>query len=132
MEKLKNIKIGGVNYPLKCDLNVLQNLQEVFGSVSEFERDLLGVRFLKNDDGTQVYTPEGDPAITLVEPSIKAIKYALLFMINEGLEYYAHEKGKEYEPIEDMDIITKCDIDFNVLKNVLHDEYKKCFVTKKS
>lgn len=132
MKKLNTIKIAGKLYPVIVDLNVLSGVQDVYGSVSEFERELLGVKFKKDKNGAQVYTKEGDPDIELVEPSIKAITTILPLMINEGLELEARRKGEVFEPLEELDIISKVDIYFIDLAKMIHDEYKKCFETKKS
>lgn len=131
MEKLKRIMIAKKTYPMKCDLNVLEALQEEFGSVNEFERLLLGIRMKKDEEGRQLYTKDGEPQIYIVEPSIKAIKAALPLMINEGLAIEAAEKGGVAERVEDLDVIAGCDISFELLSRMIHEEYKKCFVTKK-
>lgn len=131
MEKLKRIMIAKKTYPMKCDLNVLEALQEEFGSVNEFERLLLGIRMKKDEEGRQLYTKDGEPQIYIVEPSIKAIKAALPLMINEGLAIEAAEKGGVAEHVEDLDVIAGCDISFELLSRMIHEEYKKCFVTKK-
>lgn len=131
MDKLKRIMISGKTYPMKCDLNVLEALQEEFGSVNEFERQLLGIRFKKDEEGKQLYTKDGDPQMYIVEPSIKAIKTALPLMINEGLAIEAARKGAVAEQVEELDIIAGCDISFELLSRMIHEEYKKCFVTKK-
>lgn len=131
MEKLKRIMIAKKTYPMKCDLNVLEALQEEFGSVNEFERLLLGIRMKKDEEGRQLYTKDGEPQIYIVEPSIKAIKAALPLMINEGLAIEAAEKGGVAEHVEELDVIAGCDISFELLSRMIHEEYKKCFVTKK-
>lgn len=131
MEKLKRIMIAKKTYPMKCDLNVLEALQEEFGSVNEFERLLLGIRMQKDEEGRQLYTKDGEPQIYIVEPSIKAIKVALPLMINEGLAIEAAEKGGVAEHVEELDVIAGCDISFELLSRMIHEEYKKCFVTKK-
>lgn len=131
MQKLSRVKIGSKTYPIKVDLNVLAEIQEQYGSVNQFERDLLGLKLAKDENGAQLYTSDGDPQMYIVEPSIKAIRTALPLMINEGLEVEARAKGKEFEPLEDIDIITECNISFEALSQMIHAEYKKCFEVKK-
>ncbi len=131
MDKLGRIMIAGKTYPMKCDLNVLEELQEQFGSINEFERQLLGLHFLTDKDGKQLYTKDGDPRMYKTEPSIKAIKAALPLLINEGITLEAEKKGEPVESVADLDIIAACDVDFTLLAQMIHAEYRKCFVTKK-
>lgn len=131
MQKLTRIKIGAKSYPIKVDLNVLAEIQEQYGSVNQFERDLLGLKLKKDANGNQVYTSDGDPEMYIVEPSVKAIAMALPLMINEGLEVEARAKGKDFEPLEDIDILSECNISFETLSQFIHAEYKKCFEVKK-
>lgn len=130
--KLNTITLGGKKYPLLCDLNVLETLQDEFGTVSEFERKLLGVRYVKNSEGDIVYDEEGNARMELVEPSIKAIKVALVEMVNEGIAYEAYSQGRSWEMIDELDVLVLCTIPYSDLANILHDEYKRCFLTKKS
>ncbi len=131
MEKLGRICIAGETYPIKMDLNVLELLQEEFGTVNEFERQLVGIRYRKDGEGKQMYTADGEPLAYMVEPSIKAIKAALPLMINEGLAIEAYREGKPCERLEDMDVVSKCDVSFELLSKIIHEEFKKCFATKK-
>lgn len=130
--KLNTINLGGKKYPLLCDLNVLETLQDEFGTVSEFERKLLGVRYVKDSEGNLVYDDDGNARMELVEPSIKAIKIALVEMVNEGIAYEAYSQGRSWEMIDELDVMVMCTIPYSDLANILHDEYKRCFLTKKS
>lgn len=131
MERLSKITIGGKQYPVKIDLNVLQVIQEEFGTVNTFERELLGLKIRTDENGAMLYTPEGDPQMYRVEPSVKAITTILPLMINEGLEIEALQKGKPFEPVEPKLLIASCNTSFEVLSTTIHEEYKKCFVVKK-
>ena len=48
---LNKIEINGTEYPIYCDLNVLDLIQENFESVNEFERGILGLVPLRDKDG---------------------------------------------------------------------------------
>lgn len=129
--KLNMIDIGGKKYPLLCDLNVLEMIQDEFGTVNDFERKLLGLDYVKDEKGNQIYTEDGSPKMKLVEPSIRAIKIALVEMVNEGIAYEAFSQGKSWEMLEDLDILAMCTIPYRELADILHEEYKRCFLTKK-
>lgn len=130
MENLKRIIIGGQNLPLKIDLNVLEHIQNEYGTIYQFERDLLGLQFKKDEDGNQMYK-DGEPVMIRTEPSIKAIKTVLTAAINEGLAIEAGEENRSYEKVTDEFVIRECTIPYDVLGEILHEEFRRCFATKK-
>lgn len=130
MEELKKIVIGNTECPYKIDLNVLEKIQNEYGSIHEFERDILGVGFLKDREGNQIYE-DGKPVAVLKEPSIRAIKTVLPAMINEGLEIEAEMKRTEFVPVSASKIIRECSIPYKTLGRIIHEEFKRCFSTKK-
>lgn len=131
MEKLKRIIIGGVNYPFKIDLNVLEQIQQEYGTVNEFERDLLGLRVLTDENGDRIYDEEGNLRMYKAEPSIKAIKTVLPLMINEGMEIESEEKGGTFTPVSEKSLLRECRISFTTLSEIIHEEFRRCFETKK-
>lgn len=131
MEKLNRITIGDKQYPIKVDMNVLEVIQNEYGTINGFERDILGLRFIKDEEGRQLYDENKKPRVMLVEPSMKAIKFVLPVMINEGLAIEADETGTSFEPVREKEIFRECTMDFENLASFIHNEYKKCFVTKK-
>lgn len=130
MEKLERITIGGNVYPVKIDLNVLEIIQEEYGTINGFERDILGVRYVKDADGNQIYVNK-KPKIEILEPSIKAIKLALPAMINEGLSIEADETGGSFVPVTEAQVFRECTVDYDELAGLIHKEFRKCFATKK-
>lgn len=131
MEKLKRMLIGERTYPFRIDLNVLEEIQEEYGSINRFERDLLGLRFKKDGEGNQLYDGGGKMMMEVGEPSIKAIKMVLPMAINEGILIEADEQNREAEVLEEEFIIRNCTIGYDVLSEMLHEEFKRCFATKK-
>lgn len=128
--ELNHIEINGVKYPLYCDLNVLELIQEKFTSVNRFERDLLGLTpiiengEIKRDDNGLIISSQG-------EPKIKAIVYGLYLMIREGQRIDARQTGKEWEELPLEEIQEACTIPFSELARILHDEFNRCFAVKK-
>lgn len=131
MERLKRMILGGINYPYKIDLNVLEYIQENYGSVNTFELDLIGARFLKDEEGRQLYDEDGEPRMYRAEPSIKAVKMVLPAMINEGLEIEAEETGEVFTPVSEQLLFRECDVSFEFLSKMIHEEFRRCFATKK-
>lgn len=131
MEKLKRILIDGRTYPYKIDLNVLETIQEEYGSISQFEMDLLGYRFRTDENGDPVYTENGEPVMYKAEPSVRAIKAVLPAAINEGLAIEAEALRREFEPVQEEKVFRDCNISYELLARMLHEEFKRCFETKK-
>ena len=131
MKKMSRIQIGEKNYPMKMDLNVLEHIQEEYGSINQFERDILGIELVKDENGKQLYTNAGDCQMRIVEPSVKAIKAVLPMMINEGLAIEADIRGGRYVPVSEQEIFRSCQIPFGDLADIIHEEFARCFETKK-
>ena len=133
-EKLNTVRIGGKKIPIKCDFNVLQTIQEAFGTLKEFEQKLIGMVPIRDKNGDIVYeiNPKGEEVMKFktTEPNLKAIALALPIMINEG-RYQAEQQG---EDIEDFDYKAAIkEADFNIVEVAidLHNEYRRCFDRKK-
>ena len=129
---MNTITINGVSYPILCDLNALETIQEEFESINKFEMDLLGLKLVKDEGGKQVYERDGSPKMELIEPKIKAIKIALVAMINEGLRFNAYQSGTACEQVSGEKLIAECEIPYYELARKLHEEYKRCFASKKN
>lgn len=125
MKELTKIKIAGEEYPVKLDINVLEEIQENYGSIYQFEREILGIKNVEYDEQGTVVKMENS------EPSIKAIKMVLPLMINEGMKITADLENKEFNPVSAEMIYRECDVSYELLAKMIHAEFKKCFATKK-
>lgn len=129
--KLNHIEIDGVKYPLYCDLNVLELIQENFTSVNKFERDLMGLTPLLDENGELKRNEEGSILNTQGEPKIRAIVFGLYLMIREGQRIDTRQTGREWEELSIDDIRELCTVPFGELSTILHDEFNRCFDVKK-
>lgn len=132
MKKLEEIRIGDKFYPIKIDLNVLELIQEAYGSISTWEMELKGWHFRKDENGAQLYSDKGSPLMYKTEPSIKAIRTVLPAMINEGIAIRAERQGKPYDEVLDLQIISECEVDYTELAEVIKKEFDRCFTVKKA
>ena len=48
-ENLNTIILQGKTYPIRCDINVCEAVQDEFGSLPAFERKLLGLEFQRDE-----------------------------------------------------------------------------------
>lgn len=131
MEKLKSFKVGKTRYPYKIDLLVLEQLQEVFWNIFEYELELKGLVPIFDDAGNRVYESNGLPKYKNKHFSLKALNAILPLMVNEGLEIEAEEQGKSFEPVEDKAFIRSLTMNPYELQMLVVEEFDRCFATKK-
>lgn len=128
---LNEIEINGIKYPIYCDLNVLDLIQENFESVNEFERGILGLKPLRDKDGELMRDDTGALIQESIEPQIKAIAFGLFVMIREGQRIQKRETGVEAPLIQKEEIMEGCRTSFLELAEIVRTEFNKCFQFKK-
>lgn len=74
LNKLEYIEFNGMSYPLTFNINVMEEIQEAYGSISAW--------------GAIVENAEGG------EPKVKDLKIGLMAMINEGIDIENENTGK--------------------------------------
>lgn len=75
---IKTFTVDGKEYPIVFNLNVMQAIQEEYGTITEWGK---------------LTDAEDD------EPNAKAVIFGIREMINEGLDIRAEETGEEYKPL---------------------------------
>lgn len=118
-EGLNHITLSGEGYPIKCDLLVLEKIQNKYGTVDEFERLI----------STWEKDEEGNLAAKVPE-SIEAVGDALSWMVNEGEQIEAEEKKREAAIHSREHLIRKNDMNIWELANALKKEFISCFKVK--
>lgn len=124
-EKVNYIELSGDKYPLKCDILVLEKIQEEYGELTEFENNLTGFVPKRDEEGELVRNEEGFMVGVYGIPDAKTLRKALMWMVQEGLEI----EGTQME-ITEVDIARKVDMSPVELGNILRDEFSKCFKRK--
>lgn len=128
---LKKIKLSGKEYPYRCSNSVLAEIQEEYGTLAEFERQLSGRKPLLDKNGEQRTNEDGLKLYTKTEPSLKAVNYALPLMIEEGLQYEADKKRKEAPDVDPKFIIDEIDMNPFELAELLLEEFYGALAIKK-
>lgn len=129
-ERVNHIKLSGVQYPLKCDLLVLEKIQEEYRDLTEFENKLTGFTPNVDECGEFERNEEGYLIGTFGTPDIKTVRKALVWMIQEGIEI-AHEEGNcEIESVTEKELLRKVDMSPRELGDVLKKEFSRCFERK--
>lgn len=118
------IKLSGDKYPLKCDILVLEKIQEEYEDLSDFENKLTGFRPEVDEDGEIVKNEEGYMVGRYGIPDAKTVRKALTWMIQEGLDI----EGKE--SVEEKELVRKVDLSPMELGKLLRNEFSRCFERK--
>jgi hypothetical protein len=130
MEKLKTFTIQKNKIPYKIDLFVLEQLQESYWNIWDFERELKGLKIKTDKNGDPVYK-DGTFMLERMHFSIKALNTILPLMVNEGLEIDADQRKKEFIPVDDKEFIRSIDINPYELQRLVVEEFDRCFDIKK-
>lgn len=118
-EEMKHITLSGETFPVKCDLLVLEKLQDRYGDIWEFEEKI--IFWEKRDDGkTYDKLPE----------DIGAVNYALYLMVKEGIEIENETAEEKRTQLTMEQLIRKADVTPMEAARIVHDEFKECFKTK--
>ena len=129
-EELKYIELSGEKYPVKCDLVVLEKIQDEFGSLDTIETKIYPWVPILDAEGEKVMDEEGNVETEFQMPDIPAVNTALFFMVNEGEEIAAEKEGREPRSYSRNEIARKVDISPVRLALKLHEEYYRCFELK--
>lgn len=121
IDRLKYIEINGTQIPYLCTIQVLADIQEEYGTIEHFEKELLGI----------VDTDKNGKATKTKEPSIKAAVWGISLMIEQGIRKYNRDKDAA-EKI-DFKIADVGDIDKtpDELKTIVHNAFVESIQVKK-
>ena len=125
VEKLNHIELSGESYPIKCDLLVLEKIQDEYGDLSDFENKLTGFVPDIDEYGEYVRNEEGLLVGKRKTPEIKILRKMLIWMIEEGMEI----EGEKNE-LREKEIMRKADMSPGELGQILHEEFNRCFQRK--
>lgn len=123
-EDMRYITLSGEKFPIRCDLLVLEKIQDEFGDIAGFENKLIGFIPAKEEDGTTKKDEEGRTIGISGPPDIHALLFALTSMTEEGL------RCQEKDPEEKEKLARMVDMSPKELSAILHDEFMRCFQRK--
>lgn len=93
-EEMNTIELSGEKYPIKCDLLVLEKIQDKYGTIGEFEQKLMTWEPDLDEDGNKIIDDDGKTKYHGKFPNAGAVNDALTWMVNEG-EAITAEKTAE-------------------------------------
>lgn len=141
-EGLNHITIAGTAYPVKCDLYVLECIQDKYGSLEEFEE---GIRYRKQVDGMVQKLDENEQPVLdenknpvmipgkvwkYKDPDMKMINYGLELMVNEGIDIQNEDSKEKMSHVTARELARKMDLNVFEVSAILQREYVTCFKVK--
>ncbi len=121
---MTKIVLSGKTYPIRCNMLVLEKIQDKYQNMSEFENKLTGFRPSRNPDGTIKKNEDGLQIGITGVPDIQILNDALTWMLNEGAQEGAGEEISREEAARLVDISP------GELGEKLHEEFTRCFERK--
>lgn len=122
--EIKYIELSGEKVPIRCDMLVLERIQDDFGDITKFENKLIGFEPIYNEDGTLKLNENGESIGRSVMPDIKTVRYGLCAFTKEGYECIGQEKPS------DKELIRMVDVTISELSELIHEEFMRCFKRK--
>lgn len=138
-EDLNKIKLGEKQYPIKCDIAILEKIQEKYGSIEAFEENILTWEKALDKNGEEIIEKKaGENGEVLEKPKIKGkmprIKYVndfLFWVIQEGELISAdNEKREAKKYTRDQVVRLATNRKIMDLARELHDEFYRCLTQK--
>lgn len=129
-DELNYIELSGKRYPIKCDLLVLEKVQDAYGSIGEFEEGLVTWEPELDEEGNRVKDKDGKDILHGKFPRVKTVNDALVWMAEEGETIAADAEKRKPEAVNRDKIVREVDMALIDLANKLHDEFYRCFNLK--
>ena len=129
-DELNYIELSGKRYPIKCDLLVLEKIQDAYGSIGKFEEGLITWEPEVDDEGNTKKDADGKTILHGKFPSVGAVNDALVWMASEGEAIVADQEKRKPRAIIRTEIVREVDLPLIDLANKLHDEFYRCFNLK--
>lgn len=123
-EELKYINLSGEKLPIKCDLLVLEKIQDKYGTVDNFEEKIYPWKKVEKENketGYEVKMPE----------DIAALGDGLYWMVNEGEQIAVEKEGRACREYTREELLRKNDLSIFTLAVKIHREFTRCFEIKK-
>lgn len=129
-EELKTIELSGKEYPIKCDLLVLEKIQDAYGTIGDFEEGLITWEAELDENGKQMHDEDGNTIIHGKFPKVRNVNDALAWMVTEGEIITAERDKRPQKEISREKLVREVDISLIELANKLHEEFYRCFSLK--
>lgn len=123
--QMKTVTLAGKEYPIRCNINVLMEIQEQFDTIPNFEMMITGVKLVQDADGNAVQDADGKLMFKRCDPSLRAVAAILPCMLAE-----AAGSSRKRELDEALDAIQYAKFDLYDTAFRMNKELSKCFERK--
>lgn len=123
VKKMRTIKAEGREYPIFCDFNVLEYIQEKYGSIEVYQMKVAGLK--KNRDGRDYVAGA---------VNVRAVLDGLQIMINEGIDIQNDNKADTQEHVSKSDvgrILRMAELPLGAIPEIILNEISDCVLPKK-
>ena len=86
LDIVKHFKVGEIEYPMAFTLNVMENIQDKYGTMEEWSKALAPLETVIED---------GKEVIKVGEVKVKDLKWSVEQMINEGIDIENEDKTEK-------------------------------------
>lgn len=121
-EHTEKVVLAGKEYPIRCDINVLAEIQDQFDTISNFEMLLTGVKVRKDKDGEVLLGDDNKIIFDRCDPSVRAIAAILPCMLKEACS------GADLD--EALDAVKNAKFELYNTALQMYKELDKCFERK--
>lgn len=139
-ESLSEIKLGEKQYPIKCDIAVLEKIQEKYDSIEAFEDNILTWEKVLDKEGKEIIEKKTDENGEVISektkikgkmPRIKYVNDFLFWVVQEGEMISAdNEKREAHKYTRDQVLRLAANRQIMDLASELHDEFYRCLASK--
>ena len=130
-KEMTRVTINGRDLPVKCDICVLEKLQDMFKDLIRVQDGLQGFVQVKDKDGQWATSVDKDGNMTrtgyLTRPNVKTTFTAFAFMVQEGLEI----EGST-EKVDIKELMRQEDYTLEEIAEICLQEYNRTFQSKNS
>lgn len=130
-EEMKKVTIKGKELPVRCDIVVLEKLQDTFGDLIRVQDGLQGFVQVKDKNGDWATSVDEDGNMTrtgyITRPNVKMTITALAYMIQEGLDVTGAD-----ERVDIKELMRQDDYTLEELAKICQEEYNRTFESKNS
>lgn len=130
-ETLNRITLSGVELPIKCDLIVLEKIQDRYESISDFEKLIYRFTPQLDKDGNPVIRDGAMIGTVATPPSLRALGDGLVWMVQEGV-VIANDGGEKIPAYTPEQIKRLVDVPPYELSELVHEEFLRAFERKNS
>ena len=127
-EHMETVMLDGKDYSIKCDIDVLIEIQEQFDGLNAFEMLIGGFRAIKRADGSTELDDKGMPLLERTEPSVRAIRTVLPYMLQEAAIVLKDIKQVDLSKTDEA--IKNMRFDMIKVASAIYREFNKCFERK--